>query len=71
MEEALPEADLVILSDYGKGTLSDVAALIARVRAAGKRVLVDPKGSDFSKYRGASVITPNLAEFETVMALAR
>ncbi|SHK91156.1 bifunctional D-glycero-beta-D-manno-heptose-7-phosphate kinase/D-glycero-beta-D-manno-heptose 1-phosphate adenylyltransferase HldE [Halomonas caseinilytica] len=67
VEEALPEADLVILSDYGKGTLSDVAALIARVRAAGKRVLVDPKGSDFSKYRGASVITPNLAEFETVM----
>ncbi|SEM82410.1 bifunctional D-glycero-beta-D-manno-heptose-7-phosphate kinase/D-glycero-beta-D-manno-heptose 1-phosphate adenylyltransferase HldE [Halomonas caseinilytica] len=67
VEEALPKADLVILSDYGKGTLSDVAALIARVRAAGKRVLVDPKGSDFSKYRGASVITPNLAEFETVM----
>ncbi|MDL4863921.1 bifunctional D-glycero-beta-D-manno-heptose-7-phosphate kinase/D-glycero-beta-D-manno-heptose 1-phosphate adenylyltransferase HldE [Halomonas elongata] len=66
VEEALPDADLVILSDYGKGTLTDVAALIARVRDAGKRVLVDPKGSDFSKYRGASVITPNLAEFEAV-----
>ncbi|MDR5860078.1 bifunctional D-glycero-beta-D-manno-heptose-7-phosphate kinase/D-glycero-beta-D-manno-heptose 1-phosphate adenylyltransferase HldE [Halomonas eurihalina] len=66
VEEALPDADLVILSDYGKGTLADVAALIARVRAAGKRVLVDPKGSDFSKYRGASVITPNLTEFEAV-----
>ncbi|MCW4152041.1 bifunctional D-glycero-beta-D-manno-heptose-7-phosphate kinase/D-glycero-beta-D-manno-heptose 1-phosphate adenylyltransferase HldE [Halomonas sp. 18H] len=67
VELALPEADLVILSDYGKGTLSDVAGLIERVRRAGKRVLVDPKGTDFTRYRGASVITPNLAEFEAVM----
>ncbi|WP_275288095.1 bifunctional D-glycero-beta-D-manno-heptose-7-phosphate kinase/D-glycero-beta-D-manno-heptose 1-phosphate adenylyltransferase HldE [Halomonas elongata] len=67
VEQALPDADLVILSDYGKGTLTDVATLIARVRDTGKRVLVDPKGSDFSKYRGASVITPNLTEFEAVM----
>ncbi|HET8789662.1 MAG TPA: PfkB family carbohydrate kinase, partial [Modicisalibacter sp.] len=56
---ALPETDLVILSDYGKGTLNRIEALIASVRDAGKRVLVDPKGSDFSRYRGASVITPN------------
>ncbi|MDT8893396.1 bifunctional D-glycero-beta-D-manno-heptose-7-phosphate kinase/D-glycero-beta-D-manno-heptose 1-phosphate adenylyltransferase HldE [Halomonas sp. I1] len=67
VEQALPDADLVILSDYGKGTLTDVATLIARVRNTGKRVLVDPKGGDFGKYRGASVITPNLTEFEAVM----
>ncbi|MFG6176291.1 bifunctional D-glycero-beta-D-manno-heptose-7-phosphate kinase/D-glycero-beta-D-manno-heptose 1-phosphate adenylyltransferase HldE [Halomonas sp. THAF12] len=66
VETALGDADLVILSDYGKGTLADVQGLIDRVRAAGKRVLVDPKGGDFRKYRGASVITPNLAEFEAV-----
>ncbi|SDI92804.1 bifunctional D-glycero-beta-D-manno-heptose-7-phosphate kinase/D-glycero-beta-D-manno-heptose 1-phosphate adenylyltransferase HldE [Billgrantia gudaonensis] len=64
---ALPSADLVILSDYGKGTLNRIETLIAMVREAGKRVLVDPKGSDFGKYRGASVITPNLAEFEAVV----
>ncbi|GED22638.1 bifunctional D-glycero-beta-D-manno-heptose-7-phosphate kinase/D-glycero-beta-D-manno-heptose 1-phosphate adenylyltransferase HldE [Halomonas halmophila] len=67
VELALPDADLVILSDYGKGTLSDVGGLIERVRRAGKRILVDPKGTDFTRYRGASVITPNLAEFEAVM----
>ncbi|HSH48236.1 MAG TPA: bifunctional D-glycero-beta-D-manno-heptose-7-phosphate kinase/D-glycero-beta-D-manno-heptose 1-phosphate adenylyltransferase HldE [Halomonas sp.] len=67
VEAALPEADLMILSDYGKGTLADVQGLIAMGRALGKRVLVDPKGSDFARYRGASVITPNLMEFEAVM----
>ncbi|MDR5893646.1 bifunctional D-glycero-beta-D-manno-heptose-7-phosphate kinase/D-glycero-beta-D-manno-heptose 1-phosphate adenylyltransferase HldE [Halomonas mongoliensis] len=71
VEEALPEADLVILSDYGKGTLNRVQELIRLVRASGKRVLVDPKGSDFSRYRGASVITPNLAEFEAVVGHCR
>ncbi|SDL54562.1 D-beta-D-heptose 7-phosphate kinase / D-beta-D-heptose 1-phosphate adenosyltransferase [Modicisalibacter muralis] len=68
---ALPETDLVILSDYGKGTLNRIEELIARIRAAGKRVLVDPKGSDFSRYRGASVITPNFGEFETVVGPCR
>ncbi|WP_027965694.1 bifunctional D-glycero-beta-D-manno-heptose-7-phosphate kinase/D-glycero-beta-D-manno-heptose 1-phosphate adenylyltransferase HldE [Halomonas halocynthiae] len=67
VEEALPSADVMILSDYGKGTLSDVQKLIVLGRSQGKRVLVDPKGSDFSKYRGASVITPNLVEFEAVV----
>lgn len=67
VEAALPEADLMILSDYGKGTLSDVQGLIALGRRLGKRVLVDPKGSDFARYRGASVITPNLMEFEAVV----
>ncbi|MFC0267509.1 bifunctional D-glycero-beta-D-manno-heptose-7-phosphate kinase/D-glycero-beta-D-manno-heptose 1-phosphate adenylyltransferase HldE [Kushneria aurantia] len=65
--ERLVGSDLMILSDYGKGTLAQVQALIAAGRAAGKRVLIDPKGHDFSRYRGASIITPNLAEFEAVM----
>lgn len=63
----LPQARVVILSDYGKGTLGDAEALIAAARSAGTRVLVDPKGSDFSHYRGASLITPNLSEFEAVV----
>lgn len=63
---ALPEADLVILSDYGKGTLDDVARLIEAARAAGKPILVDPKGADFSRYRGATAVTPNLVEFERI-----
>ncbi len=67
VEAALPDSDLVILSDYGKGTLGRVEELIALVSASGKRVLVDPKGSDFHRYRGASVITPNLGEFEAVV----
>ncbi|WP_136064978.1 bifunctional D-glycero-beta-D-manno-heptose-7-phosphate kinase/D-glycero-beta-D-manno-heptose 1-phosphate adenylyltransferase HldE [Modicisalibacter radicis] len=71
VEAALPDNDLVILSDYGKGTLSRVEELIALIRASGKRVLVDPKGSDFRRYRGASVITPNLGEFEAVVGVCR
>ena len=67
----LGDADLVILSDYGKGTLNRVESLIQMVRAAGKRVLVDPKGSDFRRYRGASVVTPNLTEFEAVAGPCR
>lgn len=71
VETALADVDLVILSDYGKGTLSRVGELIEMVRATGKRVLVDPKGSDFGRYRGASVITPNLTEFEAVVGHCR
>ncbi|MBS9403389.1 bifunctional D-glycero-beta-D-manno-heptose-7-phosphate kinase/D-glycero-beta-D-manno-heptose 1-phosphate adenylyltransferase HldE [Halomonas sp. TRM85114] len=71
VEHALSDCDLVILSDYGKGTLNRVEDLIHLVRRSGKRVLVDPKGSDFRHYRGASVITPNLTEFETVMGPCR
>ena len=56
----------VVLSDYGKGALSDVRAMIAACRDAGVPVLVDPKGTDFEKYRGASLITPNQSEFEAV-----
>lgn len=66
VEAALFEADVMILSDYGKGTLNQVERLIEMAKARGKRVLIDPKGVDFTKYRGASLITPNLAEFEAV-----
>ena len=65
--QALPEADVMILSDYGKGALSNIEALIALGRQSGKRVLVDPKGRDYARYKGASIITPNLSEFEAVM----
>ncbi len=63
----LEQAQLVILSDYGKGTLADVANFIALAKKMGKPVLVDPKGRDFTPYTGATVITPNLNEFEVVV----
>ncbi|MGH8496358.1 MAG: bifunctional D-glycero-beta-D-manno-heptose-7-phosphate kinase/D-glycero-beta-D-manno-heptose 1-phosphate adenylyltransferase HldE [Gammaproteobacteria bacterium] len=66
-EAALASADLVILSDYGKGALDGAADLIALGRRAGKPVLVDPKGRDFTRYRGATALTPNFAEFEAVV----
>lgn len=64
---ALPDSDVMILSDYGKGALTHIESLIALGRRAGKRVLVDPKGTDYSRYKGASIITPNLSEFEAVV----
>jgi D-beta-D-heptose 7-phosphate kinase/D-beta-D-heptose 1-phosphate adenosyltransferase len=63
----LSQADIVILSDYGKGTLHHSAALIAAAKEAGVPVLVDPKSLDFSIYRGATMITPNLKEFTAVV----
>ena len=66
LRKSIKGAGAVVLSDYGKGALSDVAAMISACRDAGVPVLVDPKGRDFEKYRGASVITPNQAEFEAV-----
>jgi len=65
--KALPECDVVLLSDYGKGGLAHVATMIREGRKAGKRVLVDPKGDDYSRYRGASMMTPNLKELEDVV----
>ncbi|KEZ77842.1 bifunctional D-glycero-beta-D-manno-heptose-7-phosphate kinase/D-glycero-beta-D-manno-heptose 1-phosphate adenylyltransferase HldE [Salinisphaera hydrothermalis] len=61
---ALASTDVVICSDYGKGTLADIADVIQLARAAGVPVLVDPKGRDWQRYAGASLITPNAAEFE-------
>ena len=63
----LPDCDVVVMSDYRKGALRGAPAMIAAARAAGKPVLVDPKGSDFSCYRGATLITPNMNEFEAVV----
>lgn len=66
LRNSVKGAGAVILSDYGKGALADVSSMIAVCREAGVPVLVDPKGTDFEKYRGASVITPNQGEFEAV-----
>ena len=66
-QQHLADADLVILSDYAKGTLQLVQSFIAHCRERGTPTLVDPKGSDFERYRGATVITPNLSELEAVV----
>ena len=65
--DLLPSHDVVILSDYGKGGLTHIERMIELARAAGKRVLVDPKGDDYSRYRGANVVTPNRAELREVV----
>jgi len=62
----LGDVDVVILSDYGKGGLAHIVRMISMARRAGKTVLVDPKGDDYSRYRGATLITPNRAEFRQV-----
>jgi len=67
----LPSHGAVLFSDYGKGGLAHVGDMIARARAAGKVVLVDPKGSDYSRYQHASVITPNRAELQQVVGAWR
>ncbi len=65
--QQLSHTDLVILSDYGKGTLQNAGELIRLARSANKPVIIDPKGADFEKYRGATLVTPNLAEFEAIV----
>lgn len=68
---ALADVDIVVLSDYAKGTLLNVTEMIARARRAGKPVLVDPKGNDFERYRGATLLTPNRGEFEAIVGDCR
>lgn len=63
----LAQQDAILFSDYGKGGLAHIPAMIESARAAGKPVLVDPKGSDYGRYRGATVITPNRAELQDVV----
>jgi len=65
--ELLDNADVMVLSDYAKGALACVEELIARAREAGVKILVDPKGTDFSRYRGATLLTPNIGEFEQIV----
>ncbi len=66
-EQRLANCDVVILSDYGKGGLTHIAEMIRLARAAGKPVLVDPKGEDYSRYAGATILTPNRAELRQVV----
>jgi D-glycero-beta-D-manno-heptose-7-phosphate kinase len=63
----LPDFDVIVLSDYAKGGLMNVAAMVAAARQAGKCVLVDPKGDDFSRYAGASILTPNKSELRHII----
>lgn len=66
------DCDIVILSDYGKGVITDAVAqgVIAEAKRAGKKVLVDPKGKDYSKYRGAYLLTPNRKEASEATGIA-
>lgn len=66
-KKRLPMMGAVILSDYAKGSLQDTQSLIQAARQEGVPVLVDPKGTDFERYRGATLLTPNLHEFEAVV----
>jgi rfaE bifunctional protein kinase chain/domain len=65
-ERLVDESDAVVLSDYGKGGLAHVSRMIELARAHGKPVLVDPKGSEYERYRGATLLTPNRSEFREV-----
>src|SRR5690606_37992156 len=65
--DALEGVQAMILSDYAKGTLGAPQALIHLARERGVPVIVDPKGQDFGRYRGATVVKPNLAEFEAIV----
>jgi len=65
-ESLVDGVDAVILSDYGKGGLTHVSKMIDAARRHGKRILVDPKGDDYSKYRGATLLTPNRSEFREI-----
>ncbi|MEJ2692987.1 MAG: bifunctional D-glycero-beta-D-manno-heptose-7-phosphate kinase/D-glycero-beta-D-manno-heptose 1-phosphate adenylyltransferase HldE [Candidatus Thiodiazotropha sp.] len=67
----LKECDLVVLSDYNKGTLQNTQGFIQLAREQGKPVLVDPKVRDFERYRGATLVTPNLSEFESMAGECR
>ena len=66
-ESILPSHNAVLFSDYGKGGLAHVTDMIARARALGKPILIDPKGSDYTRYQNATVITPNRAEMQQVI----
>jgi rfaE bifunctional protein kinase chain/domain len=65
-ERIVGDADVVVLSDYGKGGLEHVERMVEVARQRGKKILVDPKGSDYTRYRGATLLTPNRSEFREV-----
>ncbi len=66
-DQAIQNSDVVILSDYGKGGLKHVAKMIQVASEHEIPVIIDPKGQDYSRYKGATLITPNMKEFESVM----
>ena len=68
-EQHLANSDVIVLSDYAKGSLHFTKEFIKQAQDRGIRVLVDPKGNDYSRYHGASYLTPNLTEFETVVGI--
>ena len=67
ISKLLKNVDLVIFSDYKKGSLQQIKNFIPQIKSAGIPILVDPKGEDFSKYKGVTLLTPNLSEFEAVV----
>ena len=71
VKQQLAHCGALVLSDYAKGALRDCPGLIALAREAGVPVLVDPKGTDFEPYRGATLLTPNLSEFEAVVGAVK
>lgn len=71
IEQALPHIGALVLSDYAKGALSQVQKMIALANKASVPVLIDPKGSDFERYRGATLLTPNMSEFEAIVGRCR
>lgn len=70
-EKEIVKSDIVILSDYNKGTLEKIPALIKICKKFNKKVIVDPKGSEYEKYKGASFLTPNYSEFESFVGICR
>jgi rfaE bifunctional protein kinase chain/domain len=66
-EELLKDADVIVISDYGKGSVQSTELMIRLAKKMGKPVVVDPKGIEFSRYRGATVITPNELELQAVV----
>jgi len=69
VEQLISSHQLLLLSDYNKGTLSDIPPLISLAKQHNIPVVVDPKGNDFSRYRGATLLTPNMSEFEDVVGV--
>ncbi|KLN45787.1 heptose 1-phosphate adenyltransferase [Providencia rettgeri] len=67
IEQALPHIGALVLSDYAKGALTHVEKMIALANKAGVPVLIDPKGNNFERYRGATLLTPNMSEFEAIV----
>ena len=63
----IADYDVIVLSDYAKGSLVNIAAMITSAKQAGKLILVDPKGNDFSRYAGATMLTPNKSEMRQII----